>query len=75
MVTIASQLAEPFNDAVRALLPDVRVIGIPRGVPADLPEQTSILIAGLRSYQRPRTVTHAPFLSVVRLLKYFDPSP
>ncbi|MFT4436441.1 NAD(P)-dependent oxidoreductase [Caballeronia sp. 15715] len=45
MVTIASQLAEPFNDAVRALLPDVQVVGIPRGVPACLPEQTSILIA------------------------------
>jgi len=45
MVTIASQLAEPFNDAVRALLPDVRVVGIPRGVPAELPDETSILIA------------------------------
>lgn len=45
MVTIASQLPEPFNDAVRALLPDTHVIGIPRGVPAELPRDASILVA------------------------------
>jgi phosphoglycerate dehydrogenase-like enzyme len=45
MVTIASQLPEPFNDTVRTLLPDIRVIGIPRGVPADLPDDASILVA------------------------------
>jgi phosphoglycerate dehydrogenase-like enzyme len=45
MVTIASQLPEPFNDAVRALLPETNVIGIPRGVPAELPRDASILVA------------------------------
>jgi phosphoglycerate dehydrogenase-like enzyme len=60
MVTIASQLAEPFNDAVRALLPDVRVVGIPRGVPAELPDEASILVAApilIRGAQAPE---HAP---------------
>jgi phosphoglycerate dehydrogenase-like enzyme len=45
MVTIASQLPEPFNGAVRALLPDTRVVGIARGVPDALPEGASILVA------------------------------
>jgi phosphoglycerate dehydrogenase-like enzyme len=60
MVTIASQLAEPFNDAVRALLPDAQVVGIPRGVPAELPDETSILVAApiiIRGAQAPE---HAP---------------
>jgi phosphoglycerate dehydrogenase-like enzyme len=62
MVTIASQLPEPFNDAVRALLgdTDTRVIGIPRGVPDALPDGASILVAApiiVRGAQAPE---HAP---------------
>lgn len=56
MVTIASQLPEPFNDAVRALLPKTRVIGIPRGVPGELPDGASILVAApilIRGAQAP----------------------
>ena len=60
MVIIASQLAEPFNDAVRALLPDVRVVGIPRGVPAELPDETSILIAAPIIIRGARAPEHAP---------------
>src|SRR5471032_340999 len=60
MVTIASQLAEPFNDAVRALLPDVQVVGIPRGVPAELPDETSILVAAPIIIRGARAPEHAP---------------
>jgi phosphoglycerate dehydrogenase-like enzyme len=45
MVTIASQLGESFNDEVRALLPGIRVLSVPRGTPAELPDTTSILVA------------------------------
>jgi len=60
MVTIASQLAEPFNDAVRTLLPDVRVLGIPRGVPAELPEEASVLIAAPIIIRGAKAPEHAP---------------
>ncbi|HXZ07609.1 MAG TPA: D-isomer specific 2-hydroxyacid dehydrogenase family protein [Paraburkholderia sp.] len=60
MVTIASQLPEPFNDAVRALLPGTQVIGIPRGVPADLPEGASILVAAPIIVRGATAPTHAP---------------
>jgi phosphoglycerate dehydrogenase-like enzyme len=60
MVTIASQLTEPFNDAVRALLPDVRVVSIPRGVPAELPDEASILVAAPIIIRGARAPEHAP---------------
>ena len=60
MVTIASQLPEPFNDAVRALLPDTQVIGIPRGVPAGLPDDASILVAAPIIVRGATAPEHAP---------------
>ncbi|MFM0739636.1 D-isomer specific 2-hydroxyacid dehydrogenase family protein [Paraburkholderia xenovorans] len=60
MVTIASQLPEPFNEAVRALLPDTRVIGIPRGVPAELLADASILVAAPIIVRGAQAPAHAP---------------
>ncbi|MBN3765786.1 dihydrofolate reductase [Burkholderia sp. Ac-20365] len=60
MITIASQLPEPFNDAVRALLPATQLIGIPRGVPTGLPDDASILVAAPIIVRGATAPEHAP---------------
>lgn len=61
-VIIASQLDEDFNQVIRERLktihPDAQVIGIPAGVPSDLPPQANILLArpiNVRGYSAPDT--------------------
>ncbi|TFY87655.1 dihydrofolate reductase [Pseudomonas kairouanensis] len=61
-VIIASQLDEDFNDVIRerlkAIHPDAQVIGVPAGVPSDLPPQVNILLArpiNVRGYTAPDT--------------------
>jgi len=61
-VIIASQLDEDFNDVIRQRLalthPEAEVIGVPAGVPSDLPEHANILLArpiNVRGYQAPDT--------------------
>jgi phosphoglycerate dehydrogenase-like enzyme len=61
-VIIASQLDEDFNDVIRQRLaltyPEAEVIGVPAGVPSDLPAQANILLArpiNVRGYQAPDT--------------------
>ncbi|MCF5669026.1 dihydrofolate reductase, partial [Pseudomonas marginalis] len=47
-VIIASQLDEDYNDVIRQRLasihPGAQVIGVPVGVPSDLPPQANILL-------------------------------
>ena len=57
---IASQLDEDFNEVIRQRLnqthPESRVIGVPPGVPSDLPAEVNILLArpiNVRGYQAP----------------------
>lgn len=57
---IASQLDEDFNEVIRQRLsqthPESRVIGVPAGVPSDLPAEVSILLArpiNVRGYRAP----------------------
>lgn len=61
-VIIASQLDEDFNAVIRerlkALHPDAEVIGVPVGVPSDLPPQANILLLrpiNVRGYTAPDT--------------------
>jgi len=61
-VIIASQLDDDFNEVIRQRLalthPDAEVIGVPTGVPSDLPAQANILLArpiNVRGYQAPDT--------------------
>lgn len=61
-VIIASQLDEDFNQVIRERLktihPDAQVIGVPAGVPSDLPPQANILLArpiNVRGYAAPDT--------------------
>lgn len=61
-VIIASQLDEDFNDVIRERLasihPGAQVIGVPVGVPSDLPPQATILLArpiNVRGYTAPDT--------------------
>lgn len=61
-VIIASQLDEDFNDVIRQRLalthPEAEVIGVPAGVPSDLPGHANILLArpiNVRGYQAPDT--------------------
>ena len=61
-LVIASQLDEDFNEVIRQRLsqthPEARVIGVPAGVPSDLPGEVSILLArpiNVRGYQAPDT--------------------
>ena len=61
-VIIASQLDEDFNQVIRerlkAIHPDAQVIGVPVGVPSDLPPQANILLArpiNVRGYTAPDT--------------------
>ncbi|MGA9704926.1 D-isomer specific 2-hydroxyacid dehydrogenase family protein [Pseudomonas sp.] len=61
-VIIASQLDEDYNDVIRARLaalhPDAQVIGVPVGVPSDLPPQANILLLrpiNVRGYTAPDT--------------------
>ena len=61
-VIIASQLDEDFNQVIRERLktihPDAQVIGVPAGVPSDLPPQANILLArpiNVRGYTAPDT--------------------
>ncbi|TFY93831.1 dihydrofolate reductase [Pseudomonas nabeulensis] len=61
-VIIASQLDEDFNEVIRERLktlhPEAQVIGIPAGVPSDLPPQANILLArpiNVRGYSAPDT--------------------
>ena len=61
-LVIASQLDEDFNEVIRQRLaqthPEARVIGVPTGVPSDLPAEVSILLArpiNVRGYQAPDT--------------------
>ncbi len=61
-VIIASQLDEDFNQVIRehlkAIHPDAQVIGVPAGVPSDLPPQANILLArpiNVRGYTAPNT--------------------
>lgn len=61
-VIIASQLDEDFNQVIRERLasihPDAQVIGVPVGVPSDLPPQANILLArpiNVRGYTAPDT--------------------
>ena len=61
-VIIASQLDEDFNAVIRERLktlhPDAQVIGVPVGVPSDLPPQANILLArpiNVRGYTAPDT--------------------
>ncbi|EPM68026.1 D-isomer specific 2-hydroxyacid dehydrogenase family protein, partial [Pseudomonas syringae pv. actinidiae ICMP 18804] len=48
-LVIASQLEDEFNLVIRERLalthPEARVIGVPAGVPSDLPAEVSILLA------------------------------
>jgi len=59
---IASQLDEDYNDVIRARLatrhPHAQVIGVPAGVPSDLPPQANILLLrpiNVRGYTAPDT--------------------
>jgi phosphoglycerate dehydrogenase-like enzyme len=59
-LVIASQLDEDFNEVIRQRLshthPEARVIGVPTGVPSDLPAEVGILLArpvNVRGYQAP----------------------
>jgi phosphoglycerate dehydrogenase-like enzyme len=61
-VIIASQLDEDFNAVIRQRLalthPGAEVIGVPAGVPSDLPPQANILLArpiNVRGYTAPGT--------------------
>ncbi|WP_447096727.1 D-isomer specific 2-hydroxyacid dehydrogenase family protein [Pseudomonas sp. CF10PS3] len=61
-VIIASQLDEDYNDVIRARLrtvhPEAQVIGVPVGVPSDLPPQANILLLrpiNVRGYTAPDT--------------------
>lgn len=61
-VIIASQLDEDFNQVIRERLaplhPDAQVIGVPVGVPSDLPPQANILLLrpiNVRGYTAPDT--------------------
>ena len=61
-VIIASQLDEDYNDVIRqrlaAIHPDAQVIGVPAGVPSDLPPQANILLLrpiNVRGYTAPDT--------------------
>ncbi len=61
-VIIASQLDEDYNDVIRqrlaAIDPDAQVIGVPAGVPSDLPPQANILLLrpiNVRGYTAPDT--------------------
>lgn len=61
-VIIASQLDEDYNDVIRARLrtvhPEAQVIGVPVGVPSDLPPQANILLLrpiNVRGYTAPET--------------------
>ncbi|AZF05072.1 D-isomer specific 2-hydroxyacid dehydrogenase family protein [Pseudomonas sp. R5-89-07] len=61
-VIIASQLDEDYNDVIRARLatqhPHAQVIGVPAGVPSDLPPQANILLLrpiNVRGYTAPDT--------------------
>ncbi|WP_249674231.1 D-isomer specific 2-hydroxyacid dehydrogenase family protein [Pseudomonas abieticivorans] len=61
-IVIASQLDEPFNQALRTALqprhPGAQVIGVPPGVPSDLPAQVNVLLArpiNVRGFQAPET--------------------
>lgn len=61
-LVIASQLDEDFNEVIRQRLaqthPGARVIGVPAGVPSDLPIEVSILLArpiNVRGYLAPDT--------------------
>jgi len=61
-VIIASQLDEDYNDVIRQRLaahqPQAQVIGVPVGVPSDLPPQANILLLrpiNVRGYTAPDT--------------------
>lgn len=61
-LVIASQLDEDFNEVIRQRLAqthsDAQVIGVPAGVPSDLPTEVSILLArpiNVRGYLAPNT--------------------
>ncbi len=61
-VIIASQLDEDYNDVIRqrlaAIHSDAQVIGVPAGVPSDLPPQANILLLrpiNVRGYTAPDT--------------------
>ena len=61
-VIIASQLDEDYNDVIRERLatihPQAQVIGVPAGVPSDLPPQANILLLrpiNVRGYTAPDT--------------------
>lgn len=61
-VIIASQLDEDYNDVIRQRLasihPAAQVIGVPAGVPSDLPPQANILLLrpiNVRGYTAPDT--------------------
>jgi phosphoglycerate dehydrogenase-like enzyme len=61
-IVIASQLEAPFNQALAAQLrerhPGAQVIGVPPGVPSDLPPEVNILLGrpiNVRGYQAPDT--------------------
>ncbi|RMP67060.1 hypothetical protein ALQ18_00785 [Pseudomonas marginalis pv. marginalis] len=61
-VIIASQLDEDYNQVIRArlapLYPEAQVIGVPVGVPSDLPPQANILLLrpiNVRGYSAPHT--------------------
>lgn len=61
-VIIASQLDEDFNEVIRERLakihPEAQVIGVPVGVPSDLPPQANILLLrpiNVRGYTAPDT--------------------
>jgi phosphoglycerate dehydrogenase-like enzyme len=61
-LVIASQLDEDFNEVIRQRLahthPEARIIGVPTGVPSDLPAEVSVLLArpiNVRGYQAPET--------------------
>ncbi|MBI6909376.1 D-isomer specific 2-hydroxyacid dehydrogenase family protein [Pseudomonas palleroniana] len=61
-VIIASQLDEDFNAVIRqrlvTLLPQAQVIGVPVGVPSDLPPQANVLLLrpiNVRGYTAPDT--------------------
>lgn len=61
-VIIASQLDEDYNEVIRARLtaihPGAQVIGVPAGVPSDLPPQANILLLrpiNVRGYTAPDT--------------------
>lgn len=61
-LVIASQLDEDFNEVIRQRLalthPGAKVLGVPAGVPSDLPAEVSILLArpiNVRGYLAPDT--------------------